>query len=63
MLLLDGKVSFGMLFIGSVLIVFFFLVNFIVMVDFINLFWVFMDVNGEIEINMLDEKLIKFLVL
>ncbi|XP_053425612.1 PHD finger protein 12 isoform X3 [Nycticebus coucang] len=59
----DGKVSPGTLSIGSALTVPSFPANSTAMVDLTNSLRAFMDVNGEIEINMLDEKLIKFLAL
>ncbi|XP_061031309.1 PHD finger protein 12 isoform X2 [Eubalaena glacialis] len=59
----DGKVSPGTLSIGSALTVPSFPANSTAMVDLTNSLRAFMDVNGEIEINMLDEKLVKFLAL
>uniref|UniRef100_A0A8D2AII6 Uncharacterized protein n=1 Tax=Sciurus vulgaris TaxID=55149 RepID=A0A8D2AII6_SCIVU len=56
-------VSPGTLSIGSALTVPSFAANSTAMVDLTNSLQAFMDVNGEIEINMLDEKLIKFLAL
>ncbi|KAM9005696.1 PHD finger protein 12 [Sarcophilus harrisii] len=59
----DGKVSPGTLSIGSALTVPPFSANSTAMVDLTNSLRALMDVNGDIEINMLDEKLIKFLAL